>query len=189
MFLHDFRTPGAKFLFWIVRRGDRIGHEFHHCPWDVRNTPLFSSVLFRLSFSEMGVAETQAQSPLLRILTSVKTTFACHACESSCIGLLARSPSRIARRKGDPLSGVSTGLASAIIATTNAILAVNGAHIFIGSKLSCACDFNLKQSSDGRRFVVRADEKLTAFIELESAVRATQSIFLRVNRTVFPLAV
>jgi hypothetical protein len=25
---------------------------------------------------------------------------------------------------------------------------------------------------DGRRFVVRADEKLTAFLELESAVRA-----------------
>jgi hypothetical protein len=37
---------------------------------------------------------------------------------------------------------------------------------------------------DGKRFVVRADEKLTAFIELESAVRDAQSIFLRVNRTV-----
>jgi len=26
--------------------------------------------------------------------------------------------------------------------------------------------------SDGKRFVVRADEKLTAFLELESAIRA-----------------
>jgi hypothetical protein len=26
---------------------------------------------------------------------------------------------------------------------------------------------------DGKRFVVRADEKLTAFVELESAIRAT----------------
>jgi len=26
---------------------------------------------------------------------------------------------------------------------------------------------------DGKRFVVRADEKLTAFVELEAAVRAT----------------
>ena len=28
-------------------------------------------------------------------------------------------------------------------------------------------------SSDGKRFVVHADEKLTAFVELESAIRAT----------------
>jgi hypothetical protein len=27
---------------------------------------------------------------------------------------------------------------------------------------------------DGKRFVVRADEKLTAFLELESAIRASQ---------------
>ena len=28
---------------------------------------------------------------------------------------------------------------------------------------------------DGKRFVVRADEKLTAFVELESAVRAAKT--------------
>jgi len=28
--------------------------------------------------------------------------------------------------------------------------------------------------SDGQRFIVRADEKLTAFIELESAIRGRQ---------------
>src|SRR5882724_3477585 len=36
MFLHEFRTPGEKFLVWILRRGDRIGHEFHHCPLSLR---------------------------------------------------------------------------------------------------------------------------------------------------------
>jgi hypothetical protein len=30
---------------------------------------------------------------------------------------------------------------------------------------------------DGKRFVVRADEKLTAFLELESAVRACAQLF------------
>ena len=30
----------------------------------------------------------------------------------------------------------------------------------------------LTHREDGKRFVVRADEKLTAFLELESAVRA-----------------
>ena len=125
-----------------------------HCPWDMRITPLNDSVLFVLSVSEMGVAETQAQSPLLRIWTSVKTTFACHARESSCIGLVARSPSRIARRKGDPLPGVSTGLAAAIIATTNATPVVNDAHVFIGSKLSFARGFGKKRSSDGKRSYV-----------------------------------
>jgi hypothetical protein len=29
------------------------------------------------------------------------------------------------------------------------------------------------QRDDGKRFVVRADEKLTAFMELETAIRAT----------------
>jgi hypothetical protein len=29
---------------------------------------------------------------------------------------------------------------------------------------------------DGKRFIVRADEKLTAFIELESAIGKTQSL-------------
>src|SRR5262249_31388161 len=29
---------------------------------------------------------------------------------------------------------------------------------------------------DGKRFIVRADEKLTAFLELESAVRASQRL-------------
>ena len=29
---------------------------------------------------------------------------------------------------------------------------------------------------NGRRFVVRADEKLTAFLELESAIRAGQNV-------------
>jgi hypothetical protein len=30
---------------------------------------------------------------------------------------------------------------------------------------------------DGKRFVVRADEKLTAFVELESAIRACGELF------------
>jgi hypothetical protein len=29
---------------------------------------------------------------------------------------------------------------------------------------------------DGKRFIVRADEKLTAFLELESAIRAVQRL-------------
>ena len=36
MFLHEFRTPGAIILFYIVSRGDRIGHEFHHYPLSLR---------------------------------------------------------------------------------------------------------------------------------------------------------
>ena len=32
---------------------------------------------------------------------------------------------------------------------------------------------------DGKRFVVRADEKLTAFLELESAIRDKQSLLHR----------
>jgi hypothetical protein len=31
---------------------------------------------------------------------------------------------------------------------------------------------------DGKRFVVRSDEKLTAFMELESAIRACQRVVL-----------
>jgi len=31
------------------------------------------------------------------------------------------------------------------------------------------------QTADGNRFVVRADEKLTAFLELETATRALQN--------------
>jgi hypothetical protein len=69
-----------------------------HCSWELRITAQFGSVRF-LPSSDMGEAEIQAQSPLLRICTSVKTTFACHACESSCIDLAARSPSKIAWRK------------------------------------------------------------------------------------------
>jgi hypothetical protein len=34
---------------------------------------------------------------------------------------------------------------------------------------------------DGKRFVVRADEKLTAFVELESAIRAFESRALDVS--------
>jgi hypothetical protein len=106
-----------------------------HRPWELCITPLFGSVRF-LPSSDMGEAETQAQSPLLRIRTSVKTTFACHACESSCMGLVARSPSRIARRNGDPLSGISTSVAVTVVATTNAIPHLNSRHIFIGLKIS-----------------------------------------------------
>src|SRR5215831_18061691 len=36
MFLHEFRTPGEKFLVWILRCGDRIRHEFHHFPLSLR---------------------------------------------------------------------------------------------------------------------------------------------------------
>ena len=32
---------------------------------------------------------------------------------------------------------------------------------------------------DGQRFIVRADEKLTAFVELESAIRRGQRFSLR----------
>jgi hypothetical protein len=32
---------------------------------------------------------------------------------------------------------------------------------------------------DGKRFVVRADEKLTAFLELESAIRVGNQIVIR----------
>jgi hypothetical protein len=35
---------------------------------------------------------------------------------------------------------------------------------------------------DGKRFVVRADEKLTAFIELESAIREAGKMRYRENR-------
>jgi hypothetical protein len=43
---------------------------------------------------------------------------------------------------------------------------------------------------DGKRFVVRADEKLTAFMELEAAVSfRCFFLFVRVNGTVFPAAV
>jgi hypothetical protein len=112
-----------------------------HCPWELRITPLFASVRF-LPSSDMGEAETQAQSPLLRIRTSIKTTLPCHACESSCICLVARSPSRIERRKGVPCPGVSTGLASAINATPKAIAPVNRAQVFIRWKLSCARGFH-----------------------------------------------
>jgi hypothetical protein len=31
--------------------------------------------------------------------------------------------------------------------------------------------------SDGKRFVVRTDEKLTAFVELESAIRACRELY------------
>jgi len=50
-----------------------------------------------------------------------------------------------------------------------------------GFSLSCVSALNLKgrtiwiadaHRSDGKRFVVRADEKLSAFLELESAIRA-----------------
>jgi hypothetical protein len=34
----------------------------------------------------------------------------------------------------------------------------------------------LTHRSDGKRFVVRADEKLTAFIELQSAIRKTLAL-------------
>jgi hypothetical protein len=37
---------------------------------------------------------------------------------------------------------------------------------------------------DGKRFVVRADEKLTAFVELEAAIRALFPAFRVVKRTV-----
>jgi hypothetical protein len=42
----------------------------------------------------------------------------------------------MARRKGDPLSGVSTGLASVVIATINAIPAVHGRIVDWTEKLT-----------------------------------------------------
>jgi len=36
MFVHEFRTPGAIVLLYIVRRDNRIGHEFYHCPLSLR---------------------------------------------------------------------------------------------------------------------------------------------------------
>jgi hypothetical protein len=35
-------------------------------------------------------------------------------------------------------------------------------------------------ANDGKRFVVRANEKLTAFVELESAIRASQQSLITV---------
>jgi hypothetical protein len=35
---------------------------------------------------------------------------------------------------------------------------------------------------DGKRYVARADEKLTTFVELESAIRCRQSIKVEANR-------
>jgi hypothetical protein len=35
---------------------------------------------------------------------------------------------------------------------------------------------NSTERDDGKRFVVRADEKLTAFVELESATRARREL-------------
>jgi hypothetical protein len=37
----------------------------------------------------------------------------------------------------------------------------------------------MKNSGDGKRFVVRADEKLTAFVELEATIRAAMKQELR----------
>jgi hypothetical protein len=45
-------------------------------------------------------------------------------------------PSRIVRGKGDPLFGVSSGLAPASFARIKAIPPVSRAHVFIGSKFS-----------------------------------------------------
>src|SRR4030095_621218 len=98
-----------------------------HWPCHSRMIALNDSAFCVLSLSDIGEAVTQAQSALLRIFTSVKIIFACHACESSCITLDARNPSKMARRKGDPLSGVSSGLASDIMALTNGVAVVNGA--------------------------------------------------------------
>ena len=39
---------------------------------------------------------------------------------------------------------------------------------------------------DGKRFVVRADEKLTAFLKLETAVRAGGAIVLDERTAVLP---
>jgi len=39
---------------------------------------------------------------------------------------------------------------------------------------------------DGRRFVVRADERLTAFLELATAIRASQHILRRAEATLLP---
>ena len=36
---------------------------------------------------------------------------------------------------------------------------------------------------DGKRFVVHADEKLTAFVELESAIRSASSQFVLMSQT------
>jgi hypothetical protein len=35
---------------------------------------------------------------------------------------------------------------------------------------------------DGKRFIVRADDKLTAFLELESAIRACDELTTRTRR-------
>jgi hypothetical protein len=36
------------------------------------------------------------------------------------------------------------------------------------------CPITLTHRGDGKRFLVRADEKLAAFVELESAIRASK---------------
>jgi len=42
------------------------------------------------------------------------------------------------------------------------------------SKMSRLFVVDAHQGGDGKRFVVRADEKLTAFLELESTIRAAE---------------
>jgi len=39
---------------------------------------------------------------------------------------------------------------------------------------------------DGKRFVVRADEKLTAFLELETAIRAAESLYQKATHRARP---
>jgi hypothetical protein len=46
---------------------------------------------------------------------------------------------------------------------------------------NCPADHN---RDDGKRFVVRADQKVTAFLELESAIRADQRLATAIGWTI-----
>jgi hypothetical protein len=46
-------------------------------------------------------------------------------------------------------------------------MAAGGVHCFFATK---------RQRNAGKRFVVRADEKLTAFVEVESAIRSRREL-------------
>ena len=51
-------------------------------------------------------------------------------------------------------------------------------------RLRCSAGFQRADNrrDDGKRFIVRADERLTAFLELRSAIRAWGESFLRASR-------
>jgi hypothetical protein len=64
MFLHEFRTPGEIILLYIVRRGDRIRHEFHHCPLSLRLAHHGAVLLYLVRAIFFGGGHSGNQSPI-----------------------------------------------------------------------------------------------------------------------------